>query len=164
SYMKVEGCLSDVVDLVLLEITPHSTQHLRHAIVELITAIIFSFSTKDFEPFQGTPNFYLPRDMFKSLLGPDIKEHVRQKMQLFFRAEPTMTSLDVVSAYHHLDQTVDKVLVSPLDACDKCVHIHPWSKIESGAKGFCCSNFKFWANLRQIIGNGVVLLFIAHGP
>lgn len=151
--MKVDGCLSDALNLALVPVATSSTPELRFSIVELITAISFSCKTNGLrcpEP---------PREGLKDLLGPDIMNRLRDKLTLLFGVEPSMTSFDCISAYHSLKSIVSKAIPSAVCSCGQCFGPRPWSNPNSIES---CPVMKFWDSLSQIMGNAIALLFITH--
>jgi hypothetical protein len=61
--MRLDGCLSDVLELALAAVPSQSSNDLRHTVVELTTAIVFSFTRDDlYPPIRGSEECLLPPD------------------------------------------------------------------------------------------------------
>jgi len=158
--MSLDGYLSNLIDMTLAELGAARVD-LRFAIVELITAIVFSFTFHDFQPGKPDPKECLfPSGGFKSLLGPGMMNRVRDKLKMLFEVEPSMTAFDVLKAYMKFHDLVKRSL--PHTGCpdQSCFHAHPWSFLSEPH----CMITEFWRAIGRIIGNALILLFVDHAP
>lgn len=161
--MRLDRCLSDVLELTLAAIPSQSSNDLRHSVVELITAIVFSFTRDDlYPPIRSSEESLLPPNAFMSLLGPDAANRVRDKLKMLFGVEPPMSRFDCLSAYHTLHALVGSTV--PFSTCEdrRCAASHPWAYFTELEPH--CAVTRFWREVGQIIGNAVILLFIDHSP
>jgi hypothetical protein len=157
--MRIEGSLSDALDLALVPVVSlQSTDSLRQLIVELITAVVFSLSGNQLYSKPGPQAYPLPREGFKLLLGPDIFNRVRSKLSLLFKIEPSMSSFDCVSAYLAFRGFFDSVIPPTTCVCGQCFVRDSWC-LDSRPG---CAVSMFLEKLHDIIGSAVLLLFVVH--
>ena len=128
--MKLDGCLSDALDLVLLPPTSRPNYELRLSIGNLITSIVCSFSESHLQSgFRTTQSIPLPRDGVKSLLGPNIMARLRDRLYLLLGVEGSIISFDCVSSYELMRGLVNDLMPSSLCICNK-TSLHVWARTE----------------------------------
>jgi len=162
--MRIEGGISDALNLLTASLALGPTYDLHLAIVELITAIVYSSSDEDFRCTKpGYERGYPPIKSLKSLLGPNFQTRVRTGLMSAFGIEPSMTSFDCLSAYQKLRESVNAIqsAVCPCDGLH-CSRARPWSKEFVYNK--TCPVFLLWDGVLDLITHAILWLFIEHKP
>jgi len=125
----------------------------------LITAILFPISVNGGPPETES---LLP-SWLKPLLGPDIVNRVRETLTIVFGVEPSMTSFDYIVAYKKFRASINRVVSTTFCTCSKCFSSELADVFNKRLKNEeTCPVYKLLDDLDNIIGNGIVMLFITH--
>lgn len=157
--LKWDGCLSDALDLALINVGARSTVALRISCVELISAIIFSVSGGD---LHAGPVGRLPENGFRALLGSNAVSRVRDTLQHTFNCEPSATHMRCDEAYNDLLVKIADVVPSSACRCNRSFgdgcFTDPWKVRFRDCRK--CRVAELWGVLDGIVTRGIVASFV----
>lgn len=163
---KWEGCLADNLDLVFSTLSAHATHDVLSSLVDLITAGVLCISGgvhhrigADYPP--------LPRDAFRSLLGPNLGNRIRESLRLTFRIEPSAPSVDCAMAYTRLRRNINELIPSTSCSCGRCFRSDVWLESDADYVSYVIRSCKValvWLRMAETITKAIAMIFVTPSP
>ena len=151
--MKKEGALADSLEQLFLQFNIFiPTAKVERALVEFVTAVVYSFTGSDF----GEGSMF-PAGGLRSLLGNNSTDLVQKKLRVLFKCEPITVSLDYVEAYRNLRSAIHGVIPERACTCCLCFTNHIWTF--ELPEQFCIAR-SIWMGLQPLIGLAILCLFV----
>ena len=150
--MKAEGCLAKTTEQLLI-VTTKPLQPVITSFVNLIGAIVFSFTGVDFG--LGSD---LPHDGLRSLLGPRPHSHIRDKLTFLFGISPLFGNTDLSAHYDEFYRFLSDCVSDTTCECSYNWGPHSWANLS--ANGDPCLLSSIWAGFQSLVGDAILMCFV----
>ncbi|PHH63856.1 hypothetical protein CDD81_5413 [Ophiocordyceps australis] len=152
--LSTEGCLATMVQDQLSKVSRGSTTAAMASFVDLIAAIMWSFMGTDFDANLSR----FPRHGLRTMLGPDARDRIVDKLGLYFGVVVPLINLDPDAAYDNFSRSMSELVSDSIGSCSQCLGPRIWD-IPPASHPHCTIR-RVQESLQELLGRAVLLCFV----